>query len=57
MRAFETFAICATPFPFMGVVTKLLLQRYAISAQDVQEIAGTKPKLPRRVFFKWHTDG
>lgn len=56
MKALETFAIYAGPFLLLGIVAKLLMQRYSISADDVQAVAGTKPKLPRRVFLKWRSD-
>ena len=37
MAALETFAIYVTPFLILGLVAKLMLQRYVVDLTDVQE--------------------
>ena len=57
MKALETFAIYVTPFLVVGLVAKLLLQRYVVDLTDVQEQAGPKRR-PRKVFLLggWRTE-
>jgi len=50
MKALETFAIYVTPFLILGLVAKLLLQRYVVDLTDVHEQAGPKRR-PRKVFL------
>jgi hypothetical protein len=44
MQALETFAIYVTPFLILGLVAKLLLERYVVDLTDVQAQAGPKRK-------------
>jgi hypothetical protein len=57
MKALETFAIYVTPFLILGLVVKLLLQRYAVDLTDVQAQAGPKRRR-RKVFLlgSWRTE-
>ena len=56
MKAIETFAIYVTPFLILGLVAKLLLQRYVVDLADVQEQAGPNRR-SRKVFLLggWRT--
>lgn len=57
MKALEIFATYVTPFLILGLVAKLLLQRYVVDLTDVQEQAGPKRR-PRKVFLlgSWRTE-
>jgi len=57
MKAIETFAIYVTPFLILGLVAKLLLQRYVVDLADVQEQAGPNRR-SRKVFLLggWRTE-
>ena len=57
MQALETFAIYVTPFLVLGLVAKLLLERYAVDLTDVQAQAGSKRR-PRKAFLlgSWRSE-
>ena len=42
MLALETFAIYVTPFLILGLVAKLLFERYVVDLTDVQAQVGPK---------------
>jgi hypothetical protein len=50
MLALEMFAIYVTPFLILGLVAKLLLERYVVDLTDVQAQAGPK-RTARKVFL------
>jgi hypothetical protein len=57
MQALETFAIYVTPFLVLGLVAKLLLERYAVDLTDVQAQAGPERR-PRKAFLlgSWRSE-
>ena len=57
MQALETFAIYVTPFLILGLVAKLLLERYVVDLTDVQAQAGPKRR-PRKIFLlgSWRSE-